>query len=796
MKKNISINISGIIFHIEEDGYETLKKYLDSINRYFASFEDSAEILADIEGRIAEIFLSKLNEGKQVITLEDVNALMTTMGSVKDFKAAEEQNSDSNENDTAGQQASSTAENPDAPESAPLPPITPNKLYRDQKRKILGGVCAGIAHYARIDAVWIRLVFVLLTPLYFINALAYIILWIIVPGSYELEEYVLDKKMFRDPETKTLGGVSGGLAAYFGLDLMLVRILFVLLSFAFLIGLFIYIILWVILPQARTVTEQVQMRGKPITLSNIESTVKKKELDEKTAGEENPVVKILLFPFRLIALILNGLAKVLKPIMEVIRVLIGIFISMTGLGFLISLVICWGVFFGLVASPWPGIINQPDIGFPVDMVLNIVPVWMTIASFIAVLIPCILIMLLGISIINKRGVISAPMGWSLFILFLLSLGALAVGVPQIILQFKEDGEYKTEQFFDINKKTVVLKVNEVGLDDYDVVDLILYGYDGKDIKVETTYQAQGTTRQQAITNAQMATYTVTQKDSILTFDSNIRFKEDAIFRAQRVDVVVYIPYNKTFVMASDFARSHFVRNYIDYYDANNQKWTMTTEGLQCITCPKREEEENKDDGPENLDNFEELEVSGIFDISIHHGDHYAVEFKDSDSEEGKYKLYKSGSTLVIEYEGEKSFNFSANPNGDEVRINITMPRLERLEAIGFGTIRIDEGMQETHDLDVQLTGPIILRGNINTTNLNLELTTRAEANLSGRAQDMTAEITSASTLKAYKLEVRNAAVEVNAASHAQVNVSGMLEINEGTSSEVDYRGTPEMLKKN
>src|SRR5687767_15925538 len=91
MKKNISINISGIIFHIEEDGYETLKKYLDSINKYFSTFEDSSEILIDIESRIAEIFLSKLNEEKQVITAEDVNALVATMGSVSDFKAAEEQ---------------------------------------------------------------------------------------------------------------------------------------------------------------------------------------------------------------------------------------------------------------------------------------------------------------------------------------------------------------------------------------------------------------------------------------------------------------------------------------------------------------------------------------------------------------------------------------------------------------------------------------------------------------------------------------------------------------------------------
>ena len=91
MKKNISINISGIIFHIEEDGYEELKAYLESIGNYFSSFDESDEIISDIESRIAEIFLAKLNEEKQVITLEDVQNLVATMGSVEDFQAIEEQ---------------------------------------------------------------------------------------------------------------------------------------------------------------------------------------------------------------------------------------------------------------------------------------------------------------------------------------------------------------------------------------------------------------------------------------------------------------------------------------------------------------------------------------------------------------------------------------------------------------------------------------------------------------------------------------------------------------------------------
>src|SRR3954470_1267635 len=125
MKKNISINISGIIFHIEEDGYENLRKYLDSINKYFSTFEDSSEILADIESRIAEIFLSKLNEGKQIITTEDVNSLIATMGSVNDFKAAEGQEF------KADQQTTSAASDAGETFSSSNKYLPPKQLLRD-----------------------------------------------------------------------------------------------------------------------------------------------------------------------------------------------------------------------------------------------------------------------------------------------------------------------------------------------------------------------------------------------------------------------------------------------------------------------------------------------------------------------------------------------------------------------------------------------------------------------------------------------------------------------------------------
>ncbi|MFC7669476.1 hypothetical protein ACFQT0_20500 [Hymenobacter humi] len=89
MKKNISINLQGIIFHIEEDGYDVLSRYLTEVKAHFAHYRGHEDIVADIEGRIAEIFSARLSPVQQVITLEDVEAMTAKMGRVSDFATDE-----------------------------------------------------------------------------------------------------------------------------------------------------------------------------------------------------------------------------------------------------------------------------------------------------------------------------------------------------------------------------------------------------------------------------------------------------------------------------------------------------------------------------------------------------------------------------------------------------------------------------------------------------------------------------------------------------------------------------------
>ena len=76
MEKNINIDIGGIIFHIEEGGYDKLKEYLEVTQRSAASYNAPSVIMSNIENRIAEIFLYKLKDGLQIVTMEDVEDLI------------------------------------------------------------------------------------------------------------------------------------------------------------------------------------------------------------------------------------------------------------------------------------------------------------------------------------------------------------------------------------------------------------------------------------------------------------------------------------------------------------------------------------------------------------------------------------------------------------------------------------------------------------------------------------------------------------------------------------------------
>lgn len=164
MKKTIKINLSGIIFHIDDDAYEKLKNYLNAINNQFQHLEDGREIIEDIESRIAEIFHTKLSDQKQVINQEDVVEMIATMGKPEDYI-----NGDDYHEEAAGERAAGYRAH--------------KRLYRNPDDAVLGGVCGGLGTYFNIDPVWIRIIFLLLILAGGVTLLVYIILWIVIPKA-------------------------------------------------------------------------------------------------------------------------------------------------------------------------------------------------------------------------------------------------------------------------------------------------------------------------------------------------------------------------------------------------------------------------------------------------------------------------------------------------------------------------------------------------------------------------------------------------------------------------------------
>ena len=717
------------------------------------------------------------------------------MGSVNDFKAAEDQEVVTGETPRQEQNQGS------GPASTGSSTAT-KKLYRDKKRKIAGGVCAGFGHYFNVDPVWPRLLFALLifgTTGIFL--LVYIILWIVLPVSEEFEDESNIKKMYRDPDNKVVGGVASGVAAFFGADITLIRVLFVVFTIFFGTGLLVYIILWIALPEAKTITDKMKMQGEPVTLSNIESSIKK-GLNENQE-QESTLAKIILFPFRMITALLTGIANILGPMVrvtvDILRVVIGIIIGAIGFFMLIALVMVATIWFGVISiSSLPEWSEFHNMNLPFDPMRQAFPTWTVLFAFFAAAIPALFIMLLGNSIIAKRIVFHAVVGWTLFVLFFVSLAFLGFTIPQLVYSFKEEGEYKVETFFSANGKTPVLKLKEVGLDDYKVTHLSLRGSDGTDIKLVERFSAQGPTKMNARENAQGVEYHVEQTDSLITFDSNVAFKKDAKFRFQRLDMDLYIPCEQPFAIDAEMwplIENHW-RNEFTGQD-EMQRFKINKNGkLECITCPAPQKDMSGLSANDQfgLKDFNEIDMSGAFDMVIQRGDEYAIQLEGSAAQKKRYVIEVSGETLEVDYHNRTKDFWKGNfEDNDLVKLTITMPSLRKLKVKGAGKLKI-RGFQE-QETKISLTGAMTCDARISVNQLSVEMTGPVVFELDGQGDYLEASISGPAQFRATNYPVDHAIIEAHGLGQARVNVTRMLEIEKDFTSNVHYTGDPQVIKR-
>jgi phage shock protein PspC (stress-responsive transcriptional regulator) len=283
MKKIININFHSRVIPIEETAYDILRKYVESLKNHFADEEGGDEIVNDIENRFAELFSDRLKKGATCITDADVEEIINSMGRPEDF------DQDEKTTGTGTGTQSSYAEETTTE--------TSRRLYRSENDKMIAGVCGGLAAYLKIDPSVMRIIYAVLILGSFGTAiLLYFILWIVLPPKSMVTN--IKKRLYRDPDHRVVGGVASGLAAYFNIEVWIPRVIFCLpLILGALASIFrhawfdydgpvfftggfggtlfvTYIILWIVLPEAVTASEKLEMRGEKIDLASIKNTIK------------------------------------------------------------------------------------------------------------------------------------------------------------------------------------------------------------------------------------------------------------------------------------------------------------------------------------------------------------------------------------------------------------------------------------------------------------------------------------------------------------------------------------------
>jgi len=321
MKKTINITLNGLVFSLEEDGYEKLKNYLDSIKDYYGSPEEEKEIMSDIETSIAEKFGEKLKSAKQAITLADVEEIIKIMGTVEEITASEEAET--------GEEA---------------------KEAKD-------------------------------------------------------EGVNFKKRLYRNTDDVIIAGVASGIAAYFGLDPVFIRVLFVLLTFASGFGVLAYLVLWLAMPKAATNAQKLEMQGKPVNLAELQQVVKEKS---KMIGEEGreainrlrsggTLYKILNFPVRIIETIFVFLKKVIRLILPAASVLFGLAALIGSVFAILGLSIVSALMVFNINSPY--IVSD----YPLNELASAPLYYVSIISlYAACVLPMIFLTALGITMIRRK----------------------------------------------------------------------------------------------------------------------------------------------------------------------------------------------------------------------------------------------------------------------------------------------------------------------------------------------------------------------------------------------------------
>jgi phage shock protein PspC (stress-responsive transcriptional regulator) len=566
MKQVININFQGRVVPIEVTAMEQLKKYTESLNEHFAEEESKDEIINDIESRIGELFHQRIQKGATCITEDDVQAIIKSMGTPEDFANVE----GATPKTSQGQQQQQSQ------------PIfnTSQRLYRDENKKILGGVCAGIANYLRIDAWIVRIVFILTG----IGFFAYILLWIFLPSTNDVVIGGKRKKLYRDGETKIVAGVCGGIGSYFAINPWVPRALFLLPFISFIVnrgnwgGLFdfgdliritfspgaliLYIILWLVIPEAFTTAEKLEMKGEKIDIDSIKNSVMEEmkgvqKRAEKFTSTTNEFIKekgkiagtelgnvankggrtlgdIIIFLLKIFAYFIIGVVG-----FSLVVTLFALAFAAVGVFPLKDFVIkegwqnvfAWGTLLFFITVPVIGIITwivrrlAKTRGNRKIIRLAFISLW--ILGWVSAI-------LLVASVSKDFKAINANLTEQNILLTNPLVNKLELTTQNTFEKITQNRFRNMDIFNNIDEDTLYIKNIEINI----------LKSPSDSFKVSIIKMANGSSKTEANNTAEKIIFKATQKDTVLQIDKGIAINKTDKLRNQSIEMIVFVPVGK------------------------------------------------------------------------------------------------------------------------------------------------------------------------------------------------------------------------------------------------------------
>lgn len=428
-------------------------------------------------------------------------------------------------------------------------------------------------------------------------------------GSAESAPRSSSKRMFRDPDHSYIGGVCGGLGAYFGIDPVIFRLIFLALFFGAGTGLVLYIILWIILPEAKTAAEKLEMRGKPVTASNIgkviseefedvRSRVGKQASKFKQSGGQNKFKDGLDD-------LLEGFFAILGFVLKFALKLFGFAMILLGVVIIIGLL---SGFFGFGFILFPYIDHHPLYGLEYETLSSMFFVaesqltWILIGIGMFGAVPVMHLLYLGIRMLFKLDPMPKVLNASLATIWVISLIILASNVVSIALDFRSSGNHIKEYTLEAKPDQVILlDIGEdmFSLSEYDIyfdenhnllcddVELDIKRSYSNDVVLRVRTEAQGRDKRTAYYYAKDVSYEYEQQDSIIRFNDFLSINRGDKWRAQKVELDLLIPLGQEIHLGENLTKIIYdIDNVHNMWDNDmvNHIWRMQSTGLTCIDC--------------------------------------------------------------------------------------------------------------------------------------------------------------------------------------------------------------------